>query len=135
MVIWRQFVEGTKWAPSKRLTDEQYQKLATLSINGREIKNIVKTAFGITSEITAGPRASEEGGGCKDGRELHIKGFCNIDDDETEEELPTGPWLAWSTQQMEDHLVLLRRVTAAQELQVIILILQVLSRISTEVIN
>ncbi|KAK1955986.1 hypothetical protein LY78DRAFT_686450 [Colletotrichum sublineola] len=128
MVIWRQFVEGTKWAPSKRLTDEQYQKLATLSINGREIKNIVKTAFGITSEITAGPRASEEGG-------KRSERFCNIDDDETEEELPMGPWLAWSTQQMEDHLVLLRRVTAAQELQVIILILQVLSRISTEVIN
>lgn len=47
--IWRQFVENTKWAPGDTLTDEQYQKLATLGVNGREIKNIVKTGFLLAS--------------------------------------------------------------------------------------
>ena len=41
--IWRQFVQGTRWAAGNTLVDEQYQKLAALPINGREIKNIVKT--------------------------------------------------------------------------------------------
>ncbi|KAK8024468.1 P-loop containing nucleoside triphosphate hydrolase protein [Apiospora rasikravindrae] len=47
--IWRQFVQGTKWAPGNTLTDEQYQELAALRVNGREIKNIVKTAFLLAS--------------------------------------------------------------------------------------
>lgn len=48
--IWRQFVEGTRWAAGNTVADEQYQKLATLPINGREIKNIVKTAFLLASQ-------------------------------------------------------------------------------------
>lgn len=40
--IWRQFV--TKSAESSSLTDETFGNLAQLPLNGRQIKNIVKSA-------------------------------------------------------------------------------------------
>lgn len=40
--IWRQFV--TPSADADALTDEDYTRLSQLSVNGREIKNIVKNA-------------------------------------------------------------------------------------------
>ncbi|KAK8026234.1 P-loop containing nucleoside triphosphate hydrolase protein [Apiospora arundinis] len=53
MVIWQQFVRSTKWAAGNTVTDDQYEKLASLDINGREIKNIVKTAFLLASREKA----------------------------------------------------------------------------------
>lgn len=51
--IWKHFVQGTTWAAGNTLTDEHYQKLNTLPVNGREIKNIVKTAFLLASRDKA----------------------------------------------------------------------------------
>jgi len=47
--IFRHFIEGSSWTLGNTVTPEQYEKLATLPINGREIKNLVKTAFLLAS--------------------------------------------------------------------------------------
>ena len=47
--IFKQFVHGTAWAAGNTFTDGQYQRLASLELNGREIKNMVKTGFLLAS--------------------------------------------------------------------------------------
>ncbi|TLS23834.1 hypothetical protein PpBr36_09123 [Pyricularia pennisetigena] len=46
-ILWKQFVMRAGW-PSN-LTDQQYDGLAKLGMNGREIKNAVKIAFLLAS--------------------------------------------------------------------------------------
>lgn len=51
--IFRHFIQGSNWASGNTVTSEQYQRLAALPINGREIKNLVKTAFLLASRSNA----------------------------------------------------------------------------------
>ncbi|KAK8108119.1 uncharacterized protein PG998_010132 [Apiospora kogelbergensis] len=75
--IWKHFVQGTTWAAGNTLTDEHYEKLNTLPVNGREIKNIVKTSFLLASRDKA-PLSIEhlkESGRCYDRRGVFGVGF------------------------------------------------------------
>ncbi|KAH7323170.1 P-loop containing nucleoside triphosphate hydrolase protein [Stachybotrys elegans] len=53
MVIWKHFIQNNKWAAGNTITPDQYARLAGLNINGREIKNLVKTAFLLASQKKA----------------------------------------------------------------------------------
>jgi SpoVK/Ycf46/Vps4 family AAA+-type ATPase len=53
LAIWKQFISNNKWAAGNTISAEQYEKLAGLNVNGREIKNMAKTAFLLASQEKA----------------------------------------------------------------------------------
>lgn len=51
LAIWRQFVANAGWP--NELTEEAYDKLSKLKMNGRQIKNVVKISFLLASRGNA----------------------------------------------------------------------------------
>jgi len=52
LAVWKSFVN--KQAPNAQISDEQFSRLAKTKINGREIKNMVKTALVLSNRENDG---------------------------------------------------------------------------------